>query len=261
MHQVVGRSCLGALVVALIATPHLAFAQTDEIQVYDGSLAKPGVFNLTLHSNFTPSGVSIPAFPGAVVADKSLNGVPEWAYGVSRWFEAGLYLPVLSRDKNTGWGVDGLKVRALFATPNADERRFFYAVNLEFSYNARRWNTTRFTSEVRLIVGWHFKRLDLIVNPIFDTAYDGIGKLDFAPSVRLACKVSPAWDLALEEYADFGPVHRFSAGRDQAHMLFGAVDHDGKYLDVEAGVGVGLTPASDKLTFKLMLSRDLNPKK
>ena len=77
----------------------MVFAQTDEIQVYDGSLAKPGAFNLTLHTNFIPSGLRTPAFPGAVVADKSLNGVPEWAYGVNRWLEVGLYLTLPPR----GW--------------------------------------------------------------------------------------------------------------------------------------------------------------
>ena len=78
-----------------------AFAQADEIQVYDGGLAAPGVFNLTWHNNFTPTGISIPAFGGAVVADRSLNGVPEWAYGVTRWFEAGLYMPLYSHDKHS----------------------------------------------------------------------------------------------------------------------------------------------------------------
>ena len=45
-----------ALFVALLAAPALAFAQTDEIQVYDGGLAPVGVFNLTVHNNFTPRG-------------------------------------------------------------------------------------------------------------------------------------------------------------------------------------------------------------
>jgi hypothetical protein len=255
------RLWAGAAAVVLLAAPQPAIAQTDEIQVYDGGLARPGVFNLTLHANFTPSGLKIPAFAGAVVADKSLNGVPEWAYGVNSWFELGLYLPLLSRDKNTGWGIDGVKLRTLFAVPDADERAFFYGANLEFSRNAKRWDSTRFTSEVRLIVGWHLKRVDIIVNPIFDTAYDGIGNLDFAPSARVAYKVTPALAVAVEEYADFGPLRRLHAGREQSHALYGVVDYDGKLLDVEAGIGVGLTPATDKLTFKVILSRDLNSRK
>src|SRR4249920_1700231 len=105
-----------ALAVAtLLTVPALAAAQADEIQVYDGGLAAPGIFNLTLHTNFTPRGLKEPAGPGQVVSDKSLNGVPEWAYGVTTWFEAGLYLPLYTRDKDLGWGLDGFKLRTLFA--------------------------------------------------------------------------------------------------------------------------------------------------
>src|SRR5713101_9833436 len=96
---------LAAIAVTFLAVPGLAVAQTDEIQVYDGGLAAPGIFNLTLHSNFTPRGVTTPAFPGAVVADRSFNGVPEWAYGVTDWFEAGLYLPLYTHDTHIGWGL------------------------------------------------------------------------------------------------------------------------------------------------------------
>src|SRR5262249_31027660 len=98
----VRASLVTFLVVVIALTSRGASAQTDEIQVYAGGLAPPGVFNLTWHNNSTGKGSETPAFPGAVVADKSWNGVPEWAYGVTRWFEAGLYMPLYTRDKNEG---------------------------------------------------------------------------------------------------------------------------------------------------------------
>lgn len=70
-----------AMVILLVAPK--ARAQTDEIQVYDASIAERGKFNLTWHNNFTPDGLSAPAFPGAIIADKSFNGVTEWAYGAT----------------------------------------------------------------------------------------------------------------------------------------------------------------------------------
>jgi hypothetical protein len=66
-----------AIVVVLLNIPAFASAQKDEIQVYDSGLAAVGTLNLTLHSNFTPRGLATPAFPGAVIADKSFNGVPK----------------------------------------------------------------------------------------------------------------------------------------------------------------------------------------
>jgi hypothetical protein len=242
--------------LVLRASP--AMAQSDEIQVYTGGLADTGVANLTLHNNFTPKGVKTPAFPGAIVPDKSLNGVPEWAYGVTGWFEAGLYLPLYTIDTNRGAVLDGLKLRALFAVPHADDRRFVYGVNFEFSYNAKYWNAKRISSEIRPIIGWHLHPVDVIINPIFDTEYNGIKKLDFAPAERVAFNVSPKWAIAIEEYADYGLVRRFSPRQDQVHQVFAVFDHGAKLMDIEAGVGFGMTSASDTLTLKLILSRDLN---
>jgi hypothetical protein len=252
------RLCwVAAIVLVLLAVPALAAAQTDEIQVYDGGLAEVGTINLTWHNNFTPKGLKTEAFPGAVVADKSFNGVTEWALGVTKWFEAGLYLPLYSRDKTSGWGIDGVKLRALFAVPNAADRTFFYGANFEFSYNARRWDSTRFTSEVRPIIGWHLKPIDIIVNPIVDTAYDGLKNLEFVPAARIAYNFKSGWAAAAEEYDDFGPLHEFLPSSEQVHQLYGVVDRAWKTWDIEAGIGVGLTNGSDRVTFKLILSRDL----
>src|SRR3954464_9142075 len=252
------RATVLLTLAAILTAPAIAVAQTDEIQVYDGGLAPVGTFNLTLHNNFTPIGVTTPAFPGAVVADKSFNGVPEWALGVTPWFEAGLYLPLYSRDERSGFGLDGFKLRALFAVPNADERKFFYGANFEFSINARHWDTTRFTSEVRPIVGGPLKPFDIIINPIVDTAYDGLGNLEFVPATRVAYNFSSGWTVALEEYDDFGSVHAFAPRGDQVHQLYAVVDRTWRGWDIEAGIGAGLTDASDRLTLKLILARDLN---
>jgi len=249
-----------SVLVAIVITCAQALAQSDEIQVYDGGLADVGVANLTWHNNFTPNGVKTPSFPGAVVSDKSFNGVTEWAYGVTQWFEAGLYLPLYSIDKNRGAIIDGFKLRTLFAVPHADDRKFFYGSNFEFSFNAKYWDVKRFTSEIRPIVGWHLHPLDIIVNPIFDTSYDGLKNLEFVPSARVAYNVSTTFAIAAETYSDFGPIRGFLPGHDQAHQLYGVFDKTTKFLDLEAGAGVGLTSASDKFQLKLILSRDLNPK-
>ena len=249
------------LALAPVAESQPVSAQTDEIQVYDGGLTAKGRFNFTLHNNFTPRGLTTPAFPGALVADKSLNGVLEWAYGVTGWFDAGLYMPLYSigkRDAHTGAMLDGFKMRLLFAVPHADDRTFFYGVNFELSYNAKYWDATRLTSEVRPIIGWHLHPVDIIVNPIFDTSYDGLKNVNVAPATRLACNLSPTWGLALEEYDQFGPLRQFYASHQQVHQLYGVLDHAAKALHIEAGVGFGLTSASDAITLKLILSHDLN---
>jgi hypothetical protein len=166
---------------ALFVAPAPASAQTDEIQVYDAVIAEPGVFNLTWHNNFIADGAKTAAFPGGLIPDKSFNGVTEWAYGVTAWFEAGLYLPLYSVSQDRGATINGGKIRLLFVRPHAGDRRFFYGANFEFSYNALHWEPEHFTSEIRPIVGWHLHPVDIIVNPILDNSFiGGFKNLDFA---------------------------------------------------------------------------------
>jgi hypothetical protein len=248
-----------ALLIGLyLLLPGRALAQTDEIQVYNAQIAAPGVFNLTLHDNYTPSGIGTPAFPGAIVSKGSINGVPEWAYGVAPWMEAGLYLPLYSLPRSGGVQIDGFKLRTLFVEPDAAKHTFFYGVNFEFSFNSKHWDESPYTQEIRPIVGWRFGKVDLIVNPILDNSWKGFSKLDFAPETRLDYNFSDTWAVAAEEYDDYGAISRFHPARQQTHELFGVIDYNGKPINIEAGVGFGLTPATDHLTLKLILSKDLN---
>lgn len=247
-----------AFALVFIAAASPARAQTDEIQVYDGSIAAPGVINLTLHNNFTPDGQRTPGFPGGLIPDKSWNGVAEWAYGITDWLEAGLYLPLYSVSKDRGATINGGKLRLLFTAPHADQRTFFYAVNFEFSYNAAHWDPRTYTSEIRPIFGLHLHPWDFIVNPILDNSFaGGFKSLDFAPAARIAYNLSSKWAVATEEYSDAGPLRSFYPTDEQTHEVWAVFDHAASWADIEAGVGFGATPASDKVTLKLMLSRDL----
>jgi hypothetical protein len=233
-------------------------AQTDEIQVYDAGIAAPGVFNLTWHNNYTPDGHTAPSYPGGIVPNHTLNGVTEWAYGVTDWFEAGLYLPLYSISGAGPLTYNGFKIRTLFVEPDAGEQRFFYGVNFEFSRNTAHWDQSPNTQEIRPIVGWHVGPYDIIVNPILDNSYKGFSHLDFAPATRVAYNVNKTWAIAAEEYSDFGPWRDFYPAAQQQHQLFGVFDYHGKPWAIEGGVGLGLTNASDHLVLKLILSRDLN---
>ena len=246
----------------LLALPAVALAQTDEIQVYDAEIADQGVFNLMIHSNYTPIGRTAPAFPGAIIADHSVNGTAEWAYGVTDWFEQGLYLPVWTPySKGRDGSLDGFKIRELFVRPHAAEHKFIYGVNFEFSVNYLYWEQRHITSEVRPIVGVHLHPIDIIFNPIMDTDYTGgFRNLEFVPATRIAYDLNDKWTVAVEEYSDDGPLHDFLPIHDQFHEVWAVMDHPTRVVDIEAGVGVGVTSGADKLTFKLMVSRDLNPK-
>jgi hypothetical protein len=233
-----------------------AFGQTDEIQVYDAAIAPTGPFNLTLHNNYTPSGRSVPDFAGGVVPDRTLNGVAEWAYGATPWFEQGLYLPLYSVTRDGGVLYNGFKVRELFVTPDAAKRTFFYGVNFEFSFNTSHWDTRKYTSEIRPIIGAHVGRFDFIFNPILDNSWTGFSQLEFVPATRVAMAMSDSVKLAVEEYDDFGTVSHFRSSAQQTHQLFAVVDWNTRWVGIEAGVGAGLTSATDHRVIKLILTKD-----
>jgi hypothetical protein len=234
-----------------------AIAQTDEIQVYDASIAPTGVFNLTLHDNYTPSGSDAPAFPGAIVPNRSLNGVAEWAYGAAPWFEAGAYFPLYSVTRDNGILYNGFKLRALIVTPDAAKRDFFYGVNFEFSVNTAHWDARRYTSEIRPIIGVHRGRFDLIFNPIVDNSWNGLSRLEFVPATRAAMAINEKYKLALEEYDDFGRLGHFLPLSGQSHQLFAVIDINTAWVGIEAGIGAGLTGGSDHRVIKLILTHDL----
>jgi hypothetical protein len=251
------RTARWSCALLLAAASHGAAAQTDEIQVYDAEIAAPGVFNLTWHNNYTPSGGRTPDIPGGVVPEHSFNGVTEWAYGVTDWFEAGLYAPLYSVTDGKVL-YDGVKLRTLFVKPDAAHSRFFYGVNFEFSFNTRHWDPDRYTSEIRPIIGWHLGRLDVIFNPILDNSYQGLGNLELVPATRIAWNFPGRWTIAAEEYAGFGPVRHLLGGDAQSHELYAVADYKGQSWSFEAGVGFGLTAASDHRMVKLILMHDFN---
>jgi hypothetical protein len=233
-----------------------ARAQTDEIQVYDATINAPGQFSVQLHNNYTPIGRKQPDFAGGIVPNHTLNGVPEWAYGLTDWLELGAYVPLYSWTSGR-FQIDGAKLRAEFVVPHAQQRQFFYGINFELSFNAKQWEPTHNSGEIRPILGIRTGPVDLIVNPILDTSFQGgLGSLDFAPAARGAYNFSKNWAAALEYYGDYRRLRRFEPLNRQQQTLFAVVDYNAEPVSVEFGIGHGFTMASDALVLKMILSYD-----
>jgi len=238
----------GAVVSIGLGQPARA---ADEIQVYNAGIAAVGQFTIQQHLNYIPLGLKEPPFPGGLVSNHSINGTPEFAYGVTDWWEVGLYLPFAIQDQQ--FLSNAFKLRTLFVSPNADKRDVFYGVNLEFSNTTPKFSQTRFTMEIRPIIGVRHADYEFIFNPIVDAGFGKLGELDFAPAARLARKLGPDTYLGLEYYADFGEIGNFAKLADQQHTLFLVTDFKLGVVDVNFGVGYGLTPASDRWVIKTIL--------
>lgn len=242
----------GSLFAALLALPHQAWA-VDEIQLYSAEIAEVGQFTVQQHLNYAFVGRKEPDFPGGLVPNHALNGTPEFAWGITNWFELGLYIP-WAVDSDGRFLSNAAKIRTLFVTPNADKKSFFYGINFEYDYTTPRFSETRFAVEIRPIIGWRNPQWEFIINPIVDMGFGSRGDIDFAPAARLARKVTDDLSLAVEYYTDLGRPGSFLPFEQQAHQVFAVADFKVGVIDVDFGVGYGLTEGSDRWVAKTILT-------
>ena len=246
-------SFAAAPILALAAGPALAVDQVhDEIQVYNGDINEVGQWSYQQHLNFAGIGQTVPEFPGGFTSNHSLQGTPEFAYGITNWWEVGFYLPFAV--SGTGEFLsNGAKLRNLFVVPDASKRNFFYGVNFEIGYEMPQLSPTPWLLEIRPIFGVRNKDWEFIVNPIVDVSFGPGGEADFAPAARLARNLGGDRFIGLEYYSDFGKIGNVLPLQQQSQQLFAVTDFKVKDVDVELGAGYGFTPGSDRLLFKAII--------
>jgi hypothetical protein len=249
-------SFVAKLVVSMIGLWPLAAHAVDEVQVYNAEIAKRGQFTLQQHLNYAINGRKEPDFRGGLVPHRTLNGTPELAYGVTDWYEFGLYAP-FAVNSDSQFLSNGFKIRHLFVAPNAEQRNFFYGVNFEFSYLMPKFSETRYGIEIRPIIGFRNGDYEFIVNPIVDVGIGKAGEVTFAPAARFARKVGKDWMIGLEYYSDFGAFGRFATPDNQLHTLFAVTDFKLGELDINFGIGYGVTNGSDRVIAKMIVGKDL----
>jgi hypothetical protein len=150
------------------------------------------------------------------------------------------------------------KFRNLFVTPNAAKRQFFYGVNFEVSYATPRFSQTRWNLEIRPIIGWRKNDVEFIINPIVDIGFGDDGDVTFTPAARLARNFGESFALGVEYYTGLGPLQNFVPLNLQQHNIYAVTDFKIGRWEVNAGIGYGLTSASDRWMAKMIIGTDLN---
>ncbi len=245
--------CVVALAAAFASPPAFAADQVhDEIQVYNAEIAEIGQWTYEQHLNFAAVGQTQPDVPGGFSSNHSLQGTPEFAYGITDWWEGGFYIP-FAVDGSGQLLSDGAKIRSLFVVPDAAKRSFFYGVNFELGYEMPRFASSPWGLEIRPIVGVRNAQWEFIANPIVDLSFGSGGEADFAPALRLARNLGNDWYVGLEYYGDFGKIGDFLPLEQQSQQLFAVTDFKAGVVDVELGVGYGFTGGSDRLVAKAII--------
>src|SRR6201998_127015 len=194
---------LSNLILVQMPSAYGADEVHDEIQVYNAEIAAIGQWTYQQHLNYAAIGQTVPEVPGGFHSNRALQGTPEFAYGLTEWWEAGFYLP-FAVNGDSQFLSDGAKIRSLFVVPDAAKRSFFYGINFALGYELPRFSSTPWGLEIRPIIGVRNKEWEFIVNPIVDVSFGANGEADFAPAARLARNLGDDRFICLEYYSDFG---------------------------------------------------------
>lgn len=245
-----------SLLIALAAVPAHA-ALPDEIQVYTDDINDPGKFGLELHVNTTPKGISTPGYPGEVVTNHGLRVTPEFSYGLSEDFEAGLYLPTSYNNGN--YSSAGFKLRLKWVPLKADEKKggFFAGANGELANTDSKFEAWRHNFELRIMSGWRNEDWLIAFNPVFNWALSKSQQPEIRPrnpqfeqSWKVSRTVAKGVGAGFEYYNEMGPLSHFDPGSQQGKTLYAAVDVTRGPLPFNFGIGRGLNGATDRWTVK-----------
>ncbi len=253
-----GRTAVAAAALALALASGAAPAAAQgayEIQVYGADVVPAGRTMVELHSNFTADGVATPA-GGVYSSRNALHETLEITHGFGGWFEVGFYL-FTSLRPGAGPEWVGDHVRPRVRAPDAWHWPVGASLSVEVGPERRAYLGDAWSLEVRPIVDRRMGRWYWAVNPALERALGVAGAAwELAPGATVTVDVVPALTLGAEYYGGLGPVDGFAPAAQQSHQLFPvAWLHVSPDWEVNAGVGFGLTRATDRLTAKLIVGR------
>jgi len=249
---------VAALLGALILFPVLASAQGSfEIQVYGADTVPPQNLMVELHSNYSVEGEQS-IIGGVYPSEHQLRETLELTAGINGWSEVGFYI-FTSAQEGYGWQWVGEHIRPRVRVPDSWGWPIGVSLSMEIGHQRAGWSTDAWTWEIRPIIDKAIGRWYFAINPAFERTLhgpdvsEGIG---FAPSAKISYDFTRVVSGGLEYYADYGPLGGFLPVRQQQQQLFAVTDLNvSPQWEINIGVGLGLTPATDRWIVKCILGR------
>lgn len=222
-----------------------------EIQIYDTDTAPAGHLELELHSNSatTAKGEQAKEAMDVYQAHETVEGT----FGVLRWLELGQYfcMAVFPAD---GYQYSGSRSKIHFGIPQTFEWPVQFGGNIELDYMRRQAEENPLNLELRPIIGASYKDFRLVANLALEKPFRGPQTHDgfqFDPSGEVVYELNKWVSPAVEYYGDMGPIQPLPSLQDQQHFIVPALNFDLlPQLELNFGVGVGLTNASDGVFIK-----------
>ena len=252
MSQSITKQIKPCLFASLLAVQAFNVNAYDEIQVYDMSINQPGQLALEMHSNYVINGRKQANYEGESAPDGNLAFTGEFSYGLTRYIELGLYLPISINPSTGGSYADYGKGRIKFM--NADNPELFYGLNIEVGLVPKRYSQQPVGMEIRPIIGHYSGDWLISLNPNMELDITGRSQMPvLSPGLKVTHQVIDNVHFGVEHYADFGDLNRFSPGSEQGHTTYLVSDVSVDNYRFHFGVGHGWTQASDAWMLKFIL--------
>jgi hypothetical protein len=230
-----------------------------EVQVYESEIVPKNHSELDVHTLFVQRGGS--TWEGTVApSDKQAHLAFEFTRGISEEFELGGYL-LFAHRPGEGTEYAGFRLRPRVRAPDAWGSPVGLSLSVEIGFPQLLYEPNHVTLEIRPIIDKKVGRWRLSVNPDLTFAFDGPGAkegMGLEPELMIAYDAVPDQLMLMVEYfTALGPAHHLLPSDEQAHLIYPQIEYSfSEALTVNAGVGLGLTDASDSFTWavRLMLS-------
>ena len=252
------------ILVVFLLRAGTAHAQNNyEIQVYGSDTVAPASTMVELHSNFTIDGSkplpdSIYASGGLYPTNHAEHETVEITTGINNWSEIGFYFFTSER---SGLGVDwvGDHIRPRMRAPESWHWPVGVSLSMEFGYQRRVYSTDTWTIELRPIVDKLAGRWYFAANLALDRSFHGesvpLG-VTFAPAGKVSYDFTRAISAGLEYYADYGKFIDPATLHNQQQQIFVVSDLNvSPKWEINFGIGVGPTSATDHWIFKTIIGR------
>jgi hypothetical protein len=231
-----------------------------EIQVYGADTEPPKSLMVELHSNFTPNGQKH-LIDGVYPTNHQEHETLELTEGLTNWAEVGFYVFTSEQD---GHGVQwvGDHIRPRVRVPDSWHWPVGVSLSTEIGYQRAVYSPDTWTWEIRPIVDKTLGRWYFAVNPALERTWHGPDVnqgLGFSPGAKIGYDITKQVNAGFEYYADYGRLGNFDKLHDQQQQIFAVTDLNvSPKWEINLGVGIGPTAATDHLIVKGILGRRFN---
>jgi hypothetical protein len=228
-----------------------------EIQVYGADTVTPGTLMTELHSNFTVEGQKY-TIGGVYPTEHQEHETVELTQGLNDWSELGFYFFTSEQDGH-GFQWVGDHIRPRVRVPDSWQWPVGVSLSTEIGYQRAVYSPDTWTWEIRPIIDKAVGRWYFAFNPALERTWHGPDVnqgLSFAPGLKISYDFTNVISGGIEYYADYGPLGDFAPTREQQQQFFVVTDLNvSPVWEINFGVGVGATAATDHLIIKAILGR------